>query len=183
MNSMSHPLSAEALEESADRLRLQIRTTVDDLRFNLAPRNLVSEIAGRTGVNDVTPREVFDSVAKRHPTTTVLVAAGVGIWAFFAMRSRGKIGTGTIGNTIGALGQSARTAFQRRAASKRDEFLRVADTHISAGAERLLDAVETAIGQQISQHSVTNSGVSVIEPAVRMLVFAVLEAIVTKVKK
>jgi hypothetical protein len=183
MNARAEPLSPDALEDRADGLRRQISATFGRLRFNLAPRNLVNEIAGRTGVSDASPREVFASVAKRHPTTTILVMLGVGVWALSAMRSRGKIGTGTIGNTIGALGQSGRTAFQRRAAAKREEFMHVAATHISAGTERLLDAAETAIGQQISRLPVTNAGASVIESAVQMLLFAALEAMVTKSRK
>jgi hypothetical protein len=183
MNAGVEPLSPEALEDSADRLRRQIGTTLGHLRCNLAPRNLVNEIAGRTGVADLSPQEVFVSVTKRHPTTTILVILSVGVWALSAMRLRGKIGTGTIDSSIAALGQSGQNAFQRRAAAKRQEFIQAAETHISTGAERLLDSVEAAIGRQVSQLPVANVGGSMVESAVQMLLFAALEAMVTKARK
>jgi hypothetical protein len=183
MNAAVEPISAEALEDSADRLRRQIGTTLGRLRFNLAPRNLVSEITERTGLADVSPKEVFVSVTKRHPTTAILVMLGVGVWALSAMRSRGKLDTGTIGGSIGTLAQSGRTAFQRRASVKREEFMRAAQAHISTGAERLLDAVETGISGKVSRLPIANAAGSVIESAVQMLLFAALEAMVTRARK
>ena len=177
MNVRERPQSPDELEDTADRLRRQIRATLGQLRVNVAPRNLAHEIVGRAGFSDASPRDVFDAVAKRHPLTSILLMLGMGAFAFSALRSRGKIG-----NTIGALGQPVRTAFQRRAAAKREEFVRAADTQISAGAERFMNAAEAAIGQRVSQLSLSNAGGSVIESAVQMLFFAALEAMIMKVR-
>ena len=101
-------MSPDELEREADRVRSQIGVTVSQLRTKLTPRNIIGEIAERGGLRDLTPRSFVDFAARRCPVSTVLVGLGLGVLAFFALRSSEKSGPGALRETLGVLTQSAR---------------------------------------------------------------------------
>jgi Protein of unknown function (DUF3618) len=174
--------SPDDLEARADRLRGEIGSTLDRLRVKLRPRNLASEVAERTGVNDITPGAVLDFAARQHPAATALVALGLGVWAFSIFRRPSKnSGSGAVRETLGALSQSAKKTFSDRAHAKREQFLRSAEAHLAAGASQLSDAVEKGVGELVSRAPGPPEAKPLIESAVQIILITALESLVAKV--
>jgi hypothetical protein len=175
-------MSPDELEENAERVRAHIGATLDRLRFNLRPRNLIGEVTDRSGVSRVTPGTVFEFATKQHPVATILVGPGVGVWAFPAIRSSGRLGLGALRESIDILSNSARRIFKQRAAAKREEFVLAAEASISAGAaEKLSDAVETGIGEVLSRLPVAQAVSPIVELAIQLILIAALETMLAKV--
>ncbi len=174
-------MSPAELELRADSLRGEIGSTLDRLRVRLRPRNIADEVAERSGVRDLTPSVVFNFAAKEHPVATALVGLGLGLWAFSMLRSSGKPGPGAMRQTISTLSQSTQRTFSERAKVKREEFIRAAEEHLTAGAIQLSDAVEKGVGQLISQAPVPPEAKPLMSSAAQIILIAAMETIVGRI--
>jgi hypothetical protein len=184
MNARVNPsnLSPDELQQDADRMRRQIGSTVERLRTRLTPRNIVSEIAEGAGMQDVTPRSVVDFAARRHPISTVLVGLGLGVLAFSVLKSSEKGGPGALHQTFSSLAQSARNSFNAHAAAKREDFVRAAEAHLTAGAGQLSGAVEKKLGDVVSLVPAPVEARPLIESALQLLLVSAMEAIFAKAR-
>jgi hypothetical protein len=180
---VSPNLSPDELQQDADRARRQIGSTLERLRIKLTPRNIISEIAEGTGVQDLTPRSVVDFAARRHPVSTVLVGLGLGVLAFSVLRSSEKAGPGALHQTFSSLAQSARDTFKAHAAAKREDFVRAAEAHLTTGVGHLTGAVEKGLEDLVSLVPAPAEARPLIESALQVLLISALETIFAKARK
>jgi hypothetical protein len=85
-------LTSAEYEARANRLRSQMGETVDELRSNITPSNLVSEAASRVGVSELSWRGALDFASTRHPGPTAIAGFSVALWLLAAARKRNKEG-------------------------------------------------------------------------------------------
>jgi Protein of unknown function (DUF3618) len=176
-------LSPDELQQDADRVRRQIGSTLERLRTKLTPRNIISEITEGSGMGDVTPRSVVDFAARRHPVSTVLVGLGLGVLAFSVLKSSEKGGPGALQQTFSSLAQSARDTFKAHAETKRQDFVRAAEAHLTTGAGHLTGAVEKGLEDLVSLVPAPVEARPLIESALQLLLISGLEAIFAKARK
>jgi len=175
--------SPAELEAQANRVRGQVGDTLDALRSRLTPRNLIDEMADRSGVREITPSSMFDFAVGRHPMITAAAGVGVGLCAFLAFRSSSASGPGIIRQTIGDLSQSTKKSLKSRVEAKRGEFMRAAETHLSAGVEQLSDAVEKGVGELVSRSPAPNEAKPLIESAIQIILIAAFESLLNRRRK
>ena len=171
-------------EEDADRAGARLGRTIVRLKSNLAPSNLADQIARGSGFRDASAASAVDFATKRYPIPTLLVALGVGVWAYSKARSRssrwGAGDTSSVRATVDTLTRSATNVFRQRAGAKREEFVVAASSHIAAGASQLSDTIENRVDDLIHNIPASPAMRRVIESAVQMALLSALEALAPK---
>jgi hypothetical protein len=172
-------------EVEADRLRAEIGSTVEELRYGLEPSNLASEAASRVGIADVSLGGVFDFVSKRHPVPTVIIGLGLALWILPAMRRRARTEglaglTSPLNKTSASLIDSATKVLRDRAETKRQQFISVAQAQVATGAGRFADEVERKLETVIGRVPGGAEVRPLIESVVQIVLSATLESLFRK---
>jgi hypothetical protein len=151
---LNAPTSSD-YEAEANRLRAEIGTTVEELRFSLRPANLASEAASRAGLADLSWGGALDFAGKRHPVPTAIIGLGIAFWLLAALRRRKVDGVATLTapltDTSASLVETATRVLRDRAELKRREFLNAAQVQIRTGAARFSDEVERKLENVIDR--------------------------------
>jgi len=176
-------LSPDQLETRADSVRSQIGLTLDGLRSKLTPRNFVDELTERSGVRELDSSAVFDFALRRHPLVTAAAGVGIGLCALFALRSTTGTGPSVIRRTIDDLSLSAKQNLKDRVEAKRSEFMRAAESQLSAGAEHLSEAVEKGVGELVSRSPAPSQAKPLIEAAVQIILIAAFESLLNRTRR
>lgn len=137
-------------EAQANRLRAEMGSTIEQLRFNLTPSNLASEAASRVGVADLSWSGALDFAGKRHPVPTAIIGLGLALWTLAAVRGRARGKTlaslsSPLTESSSSLVDSATKVLRQRAEAKRQEFVGTAQAHVVSGAEKLSDEIERQV--------------------------------------
>ena len=171
-------------EAEANRLRAQMRATIEELRFNLTPSNLASEAATRAGVADLSWAGVFEYASKRHPVPTAIIGVGIALWTLSAIRKRTRANgaslTSPLRETSASLVESATKVLQERAEAKRREFVGVAQAQIATGVARFSDEVERKLENVIDRVPGGTEVRPLIEFAILIALSAALEGLLRK---
>jgi hypothetical protein len=184
---LDRTLSPSECEEDANRVRARLGSTIAQLRTNLAPANLVDELARGSGLRDVSPGSALDFAARRHPIPTALIGLGIGLWAYSLARSKSTHGGEAparrpLRSTGESLARSATNVFRDRAEAKRQQFVAVASSHVKAGATQLSDVIEKSIDDLIGKIPATPATRPLIESAIQMALLAMFEALLPKLR-
>jgi hypothetical protein len=176
-------------EAQANRLRADMGSTIDQLRFNLTPSNLASEAASeaasRAGLADLSWSGALDFAGKRHPVPTAIIGLGLALWTLSAVRGRAK------GKTLASLGSpltesssslvdSAAKVLRQRAEAKRQEFVGAAQAQVVSGAEKLSDEIERRVENIIDGVPGGNRAQPLIASAIQIGLAALLEGLLHK---
>jgi hypothetical protein len=172
-------------EAEANRLRAQMRATIEELRFNMTPSNLASEAATRAGFADLSWAGVFDYASKRHPVPTAIIGVGIALWTLSAIRKRTRANgvaslTSPLRETSASLVESATKVLQERAEAKRREFVGVAQAHIATGVAKFSDEVERKLENVIDRVPGGTEVRPLIESAILIALSAALEGLLRK---
>ena len=200
-------LTSAEYEAQANRLRSQMGETVDELRSNLTPSNLVSEAASRVGVSELSWRGALDfastrhpgptaiagfgvalwllaAARKRHPGPTAIAGFGVALWLLAAARKRNKDGvhevTLPLRESSSSLVDTATRVFRERAATKQREFMGAAQTQVAKGAAMLSDAIEDKLEDVIDRVPGGSQFRPLIESTVQVALATALEALLQR---
>jgi hypothetical protein len=177
--------SSRDYEAQADRLRAQMRGTVDELRSGLTPANLASEAASRAGIADLSWSGAFDFASKRHPIPTAIVGLGIALWTLAAVRKRAKSRgladlTSPLTDSTLSIIDSATKVFRERAEAKRREFVDVAQAQAATGAAKLSDEIERRLENVIDR---VPGGIQVrplIESAIQIALASAIEGLLQR---
>jgi len=179
-------MSARECEMEANRLRGRLAATVDQLQTNLRPARLKEEVARGVGLDDISAAKVFDVAVKRHPIPTAVVAVGLSACAFMLVRNRSKSGgtriTGALRDAAASLSQSAGDVFRERAAKQRREFVGAAKSHIETGLTGLADTIEKKVEDVIEIVPEASGIRPLVSSAVKLLLSAIAEGMLTRAK-
>lgn len=172
-------------QAEADRLRQQIDQTVQELHSRLTPKSLASEAAAGVGLTDMSWARTIDLACRRHPVPTAIAGLGLALWALAAVRNRSKRGgvaslASPLMDSSASLVDSAGRVFRERAALKRRELVRAAQTKIAAGAERLSDEVERKLDDVVGQVPDGSEFRPLIASAIQIALTAALEGLLRK---
>ena len=137
-------------EAQANRLRAEMGSTIDQLRFNLTPSHLASEAASRVGVADLSWSGALDFAGKRHPVPTAIIGLGIALWTLASLRGRTRGATvasltSPLTESSSSLVDSATKVLRERAEAKRQEFVGTAQAQVVNGAEKLSDEIEKRV--------------------------------------
>ncbi len=174
--------SSSDYEAQANRLRAEMGSTVDQLRFNLTPSNLASEAASRAGVADLSWSGALDFAGKRHPVPTAVIGLGIALWTLASLRGRGRANTlaslsSPLTELSSSLVDSATRVLRQRAEAKRQEFVGTAQAHVVSGAEQLSDEIERRVESIIGGVPGGNQARPLIASAVQIALAALLEGL------
>ena len=175
--------TADDLVLEADRRRARFEATAGRLRRNLNPANLLDEFARDSGLRDVTPAQVVDFAARRHPLITAAAGVGVGVLAFSAIRAaRSPAGDiarrdGSIRATINGLTRSAGEVFRARIDARRETLFDAAKAHVAAGAAQLSDAIEAGLDDFVADIPAAPPVRPAVETTIQLILLLALEAI------
>ena len=178
--------SSSEYEAQANRLRADMGSTIDQLRFNLTPSNLASEAASRVGVADLSWSGALDFAGKRHPVPTAIIGLGIALWTLAALRGRARGGatlaslTSPLTESSSSLVDSAAKVLRERAEAKRQEFVGTAQAQVVSGAERLSDEIEKRIENIIVGVPGANRAQPLITSAIQIGLAALLEGLLHK---
>jgi len=172
-------------EAEANRLRAEIGSTIEELRYDLKPSNLASEAASRVGIADLSWGGVFDFASKRHPVPTAIIGLGLALWTLSAMRRRARTEgvaslTSPLNETSASLVDSATKVLRDRAETKRQQFVNVAQAQVATGAGRFADEVERKLENVISRVPGGAEIRPLIESVVQIVLSAALEGLFRK---
>jgi hypothetical protein len=176
-------------EAQANRLRADMGSTIDQLRFNLTPSNLVSEgaseAASRVGLTDLSWSGALDYAGKRHPVPTAVIGLGIALWTLAALRgrARGKTLAGLtspLTESSSSLVDSATKVLRERAEAKRQEFVGTAQAQVVSGAEKLSDEIEKRVENIIVGVPGGNQAQPLIASAIQIGLAALLESLLHK---
>jgi hypothetical protein len=104
MSQHGEQTSAEVAEE-AEHERADLAHTLDQLRENLQPRNVVDEVMSQAGVNSATISDRVMQIARANPVATALV----GIGAAMILGAAGRKRDPRVARASGWSGQTGRT--------------------------------------------------------------------------
>jgi hypothetical protein len=167
-------------EEAADLARANLAATVDQLRTNLGPGNLIDEVVRGSGWRDIDAANVLEFAAQRHPIPTLLIAVGAGFWVSSTLRSRTSANSehrGSVSATVAALASPAARVLRARVEARREALLAKASAHIAAKAEQLSDAVEKNIENLVGRMPESGASRPLIASAVQIAMLAMLESL------
>jgi Protein of unknown function (DUF3618) len=176
-------------EAQANRLRADMGSTIDQLRFNLTPSNLASEAASeaasRAGLADLSWSGALDFAGKRHPVPTAIIGLGLALWTLSAVRGRAKGKTlaslsSPLTESSSSLVDSAAKVLRQRAEAKRQEFVGVAQAQVVSGAEKLSDEIERRVENIIDGVPGGNRAQPLIASAIQIGLAALLEGLLHK---
>jgi hypothetical protein len=172
-------------EAEANRLRAEIGSTIEELRYDLRPSNLASEAASRVGNADLSWGGVFDFASKHHAVPTAIIGLGLALWTLSAIRRRATTGgvaglTSPLNETSASLVDSATKVLRDRAETKRQQFVSVAQAQVATEAERLADEVERKLENVIGQVPGGAEVRPLIESVVQIGLSAALESLFRK---
>ena len=159
--------SPSELEREANRVRADLATTLEQLRHNLTPANLLNELAESSGLKEVTPERAFDFTVRRHPLPTLMVGMGLAFWAYTSAHRKpdhkhelelerlpvaGAVPKPAAGITevVGSLAETATKVFRDQADAKSAQFKEFAESHIRSGAEYVSGAIDRTIGDLVA---------------------------------
>ena len=181
--------SSSDYETQANRLRADMGSTIDQLRFNLTPSNLASEAASeaasRVGLADLSWSGAFDFAGKRHPVPTAIIGLGIALWTLAALRGRGRGKTlagltSPLTESSSSLVNSATKVLRERAEAKRQEFVGAAQAQVVSGAEKLSDEIEKQVENVIVGVPGGNQAQPLIASAIQIALAALLEGLLHK---
>jgi hypothetical protein len=179
-----NPSISTDYEAQANRLRAQIGSTIEELRFSLRPTNLASEAATRAGFADLSWGGAFDFASRRHPVPTAVIGLGIALWTLAALRRRKVDGVATFASpvreTSSSLVESATRVLRDRAEIKRREFVNVAQAQIATGAARFSDEVERRLENAIDRVPGGPEVRPLVEAAIQIALSAALEGLFLK---
>lgn len=168
-------------EAQANRLRSQMGQMVGELRSNLTPAKLASEVASRAGVSELSWRGALDYASTRHPGPTAIAGFGVALWLLAAARKRNKEGlhevTLPLRKSSSSLVDTATRVFRERAMTKQRDFIGVAQTHVAKGAAIVSDAIEDKLEDVIDRVPGGSQVRPLINSTVQMALATALEAL------
>jgi len=176
--------SSADIEHEAEAARARLEASLDQLRDNLAPQNLMNEVFGRLKTSSDAPLvQRAESVIRDHPLPAMLMGIGGALWLATGVQKRlgvyatraapaaslsGSPSSGgaaaglepeSIRDTLADVGKSiadsAYQALRARAAAKIDEYTRSATKGINTASEHLLDVVEGSLDKTV--HSVAST--------------------------
>jgi hypothetical protein len=178
-------LTSSDYEVQANRLRAQMDSTLDALRFNLTPSNLASEAASRAGVADLSWSGAFDYASKRHPIPTAIIGLGIALWTVSVFRHRAKSeGLASLSSPLtqssSSIVDSATKVFRERAEAKRQEFVGLAQEHVAAGAARLSDEIEGRLENVLGSVPSGIGARPLIQSAIHIVLASALEALLRR---
>lgn len=174
------------LGEEVELARADLATTLGQLRVNLKPHNLIDEITRDSGLHDFASVGGFVSALKRRPLAVLLLAGGVGLWAFSRARTSraGVDRPGSVGATFASLANSAANAIRERARVRGQAARAMAQNFVAAGTARFLDEVEKEVDDLIEGIPASADSCQLIKSAVDMAVLAAVEALLqTRLQK
>lgn len=175
---------SSAYEAQAKVLRAELGSTIDQLRFNLAPSNLASEAASeaasRVGLANASWSGAFDLAGKRYPVPTAIIGLGIALWTLAALRGqRRKDAIASLSSPLtessSSLVDSATKVLRERAEAKRREFVGTAQAQVVSGAEKLSDEIERRIDNAIGGVPGGTQARPLIASAVQIAVAVLLE--------
>jgi heme exporter protein D len=156
-----------------------LATTLGQLRLNLKPHNLIDEITRDSGLRDFAAMGGFASALKRRPLAVLLLAGGVGLWAYSRARTSraGVDRPGSVGATFASLANSAANSVRERARVRGQSARATAQNFIAAGTARFCDEVEKEVDDLIEGIPASADSRQLIKSAVDMAVLAAVEAL------
>lgn len=169
-------------EKAADLARANLAATIDQLRTNLEPRNLMVEIARGSGLHDIRAANAFEFAVRRHTTPALLMALVLGFCAYSAVRWRTSSGSDnrrrSVGAAVATVRNSAAKVFRERVEARRQAVLAKANAHVAATAAQLSDVVENSVdnlvGGIIPENRVFRP---LIESTVQIAMLSILDAL------
>jgi len=166
-------------EEDVERARADLAATIGHLRLNLKPRNLLEEISRESGLREATTVSGFAHVLKRRPLTMLLLAGGVGIWAYSRSQTSGVAvdRRGSVGATVASLANSAANTVRERAKARGQAARAAAQAFVAAGATRLCTEVEEEVDDLIEGIPASPSSRILIKSVINMAALAAVEAL------
>jgi hypothetical protein len=175
------------LEDEANRVRARMAGAFSELRTNLQPGNLATELARGAGLRDVTPAGALNFATRRHPVPTALAATALALWAFSLYRSRSVSPSGgsesrSLADAARSLAHSATDVFRQRAEEQRKAFLAEATSKVTAGASRLVNAVESNIGSALDGVPISPSARPLVSSAIELILLASFAALLPRSK-
>jgi hypothetical protein len=175
----SHDATLNDCAEAVELARADLAATIDKLRMNLKPANLIDEMARGSGLRDVTVANGFYWALRRRPLTILLLAGGVGFWVYYRSRtSASRVDrSGSLRSAIASLGDSAAKTVRERAKARGEAALGKAQNFVEAGATQLCDAVEKEVGDLVQGIPASAGSRLLIDSAVRLATLAVLEVL------
>ena len=177
--------SSSDYEAQANRLRLEMGVTIDELRCSLMPSKLASEAASRVGIADLSWSGAFDFASKRHPIPTAIIGLGIALWTLSAARDRARRNrlaslTSPLRESSSSLVDSVAKVFRERAEAKRREFVGAAQAQVAIGAAKLSDEIERRLESVIDR---VPGGIEVrplIESTIQIALASALEGLLYK---
>jgi hypothetical protein len=174
--------SARECDEAASRARSNLLATVDQLKMNLEPQNLVDEMARASGLRDLSAANALEFAVQRHPIPMLLIALGAGFWVSSTIRSRPVLTSdrrGTVRSTVESLANSAGSVFRERFEARRKSLLAKANSHVAATAGQLSDVVEQKVDNLVGRLPESGSLRPLIQSAVQIALVAGIEALLS----
>ncbi|SEF11513.1 hypothetical protein SAMN05444161_8590 [Rhizobiales bacterium GAS191] len=194
-------LSVSQLVDDANRARERLEATIDQLRHNLTPSQLFDEWARSSGVKGLTAQKALQFAVSRHPVPTVLIGAGLGFFAYSALRRtkaynreidltpnpQGKDREfrppGKITNVVSSLAEPAMKVFRERAKAKSEEVMNRAKSHVTSAAQQLSGAVERTLDDWLTGIPGPHAAHPILVSAVQLLIVAAFQAVFPKLTK
>jgi hypothetical protein len=178
-------MSSREYEAEANRLRAQIRATIDALSRRLTPSHMASEAAARVGIADMSWSGAFDFTARRHPVPTAIIGLGIGLWTLSALRKKsGRENVAAFTTPMRELADSivgsATKVFRERAEAKRRQFVDIAQAQVATGASTLSDKIEKELETVIDRLPGGGSLRPLIESSIQVALATALEALLAK---
>jgi hypothetical protein len=169
-------------EAQANRLRADMGSTIDQLRFNLTPSNLASEAASRVGLADLSWSGALGYAGKRHPVPTAIIGLGIALWTLASLRGQRRRDaiaglSSPLTESSSSLVDSATKVLRQRAEAKRQEFVGAAQAHVVSGAEKLSDEIEKRVEDIIVGVPGGNRAQPLIASAIQIGLAALLEGL------
>jgi hypothetical protein len=173
--------TAREREEAANLARQKLTATIDQLGRNLQPRTLLDEMARGVGMRDISPASALEFVGTRYPIPTLLIAMGLGFWAYSVVRSP-RIAKPdlreSVRATVAKLTDSGINVFRERAEARRETLLAKAQSHVAAGTAQLSDVIDKNVDNLVG--SIPKDGNAfrpLVESAIHIAMLVVLEVL------
>jgi len=189
--------SPSELERDANRARAELATTLEQLRHNLTPANLLNELAESSGLKEVTPERAFDFAVRRHPLPTLIVGVGLAFWAYTSAHRKPDHRhelelerlpvagatpkpNGGITGIVGSLAETATKVFRDQADAKSEEFKEFAESHIRSGAEYVSEAIDRTVDDLVAHIPGAPAARPLLSSAAQTLIVAALQSFLPK---
>ena len=167
-------------EAEAFRLRRQMIDTIEELRANLRPAQLVDEAAEAAGVDSASAGGMVASLVRRHPLPSAAIALGVGLLAYSSFarrRANGAPAESSLPRISSSLAESAAGVLHERGESRRQQFVTDAKARVAYGAASVADRIDAAIGDLTDGLPGSDAVRPLLQGAIQLALSAGIEAV------